>query len=249
MERAKPWHEDDAFWETWGPLMFSEKRLAGTVAEVEGVVSLTGIKPGVQVLDLCCGVGRHSLELARRGFQVTGVDRTEQYLQQASEQVEKRGLKVEFVRDDMRKYCRPDAFDAAISMFTSFSYFEDPEQDRQVVVNVYRSLKSGGAFLLHTHGKEILARIFQMRDWEERNGTFILYERKPTRNWGWMEMRLVIFKDDKRTEFKVTHRIYSATELSSLLTGCGFAQVDVYGDFEGSTYDQTAKTMVMVARK
>lgn len=249
MEETKPWHEDDMFWETWGPVMFSQQRLADSPAEVERIVSLLGIRPGACVLDLCCGVGRHSLELARRGFDVTGVDRTRRYLDQASEQADKEGLKIEFVQDDMRTFCRPDTFDAVINMFTSFSYFEDPEEDRQVVVNVYRSLISGGVFLLETMGKEILARIFLERNWHEENGVLILEERKVSRNWGWMENRWIMFKDDKRTEFKVTHRLYSATELAAVLAGCGFTQVDVYGDLEGGAYDQTAKRMVVVGHK
>lgn len=249
MQQSKPWHEDDSFWEMWGPIMFSEQRVEDAQEEVEKIVSLLGIKPGTHILDLCCGIGRHSLELARRGFHVTGVDRTRQYLEQASEKAGKEGLKVDFVQDDMRTFCRPDAFDAVINMFTSFSYFEDPEEDKQVVVNVYRSLKSEGVFLLETMGKEVLARIFREKDWHEQDGAFILYERKVSRNWGWMENRWIIFKDDKRTEFKVTHRLYSATELSSLLTGCGFAHVDVYGDLTGSPYDQTARRLVMMAYK
>jgi len=249
MQETKPWHEDDSFWEMWGPIMFSEQRLEDAQEEVERIVSLLGIKPGTHILDLCCGIGRHSLELARRGFHVTGVDRTRSYLDRASKQAEQRGLKVDFVQDDMRTFCRPDAFDAVINMFTSFSYFEDPEEDKQVVENVYRSLKSGGAFVLETMGKEVLARVFKEKDWREENGIFLLTEHKISNNWGWMENRWIMFKDDKRTEFKVTHRLYSATELSSLLTGCGFAHVDVYGDLSGSAYDHTARRLVMMAYK
>jgi len=249
MEQAKPWHEDDFFWETWGPVMFTEKRLAGTAAEIEGAVSLTSIRPSAHVLDLGCGIGRHSLELARRGFKVTGVDRTSHYLEQANEGANNEGLKVEFIQDDMRNFCRPDTFDAAINIWTSFSYFEDPEEDRQVVVNVYRSLKPGGAFILHTHGKEVLARIFTESNWHEENGVLILEERRVTRNWGWMENHWIMIKDNKRTEFRVTHRLYSATELVRLFTDCGFKKVDVYGNFEGSPYNHRAETMVTVGCK
>lgn len=249
MQQSKPWHENDFFWETWGSFMFNERRMTNAVGEVEAIISLTGIKSGAHVLDLCCGVGRHSLELARRGFKVTGVDRTQRYLKQASEQADKEGLKVELVQEDMRTFCRPDTFDAAISMFTSFSYFEDPEQDRQVIANVCRSLKSGGVFLLETHGKETLARIFRESGWHEENGVLILEERKVTRNWGWMENHWIIIKDGKRTDFNITHRLYAATELITLLTGCGFRQVDVYGDLEGSPYDHTARRLVVVGRK
>ena len=158
MQEAQPWHEQDEFWETVAPILFAQRRWSDAPAEVEEVVSLLGIGPGAHILDLCCGVGRHSLELARRGFRVTGVDRTRLYLDRASKQAEAEGLKIEFVQDDMRTFCRPDAFDVVINLFTSFSYFEDPEEDRQVLVNVYRSLKPGGVFVLEMLGKEILAR-------------------------------------------------------------------------------------------
>jgi SAM-dependent methyltransferase len=164
MQEVKSWHEQDVFWETVASILFSQRRWSDAPAEVEKVVSLLGIGPGTHILDLCRGVGRHSLELARRGFHVTGVDRTRLYLDRASKQAEAEALKVEFVQDDMRTFCRPDAFDAVINLFTSFSYFEDPEEDRQVLLNVYRSLKPGGVFLLEMLGKEILARIFRERD-------------------------------------------------------------------------------------
>ena len=249
MEDTKPWHEDDEFWEMWGPIMFSQQRLANSPAEVKNIVSLLDIKPQAHVLDLGCGVGRHSLELARQGFRVTGVDRTHRYLEQATEKATQEGLNIEFIQDDMRTFCRPDTYDTVINMFTSFSYFEDPEEDRQVVANVFRSLKSGGSFLLETHGKETLARIFLERNWEEINGVFVLYERKPTRNWGWMENRWIMFKDNRRIEHKVSHRLYSATELATLLADCGFTQVNTYGDLSGNPYDHTARRLVLVAKK
>jgi SAM-dependent methyltransferase len=249
MQKGKAWHEQDEFWETVAPILFGPRRWADTPAEVEKVVSLLGIGPGAHILDLCCGVGRHSLELARRGFRVTGVDRTRLYLDRASEQAKEEGLKIEFVQDDMRTFCRPDAFDVVINLFTSFSYFEDPEEDRQVLLNVYRSLKPGGVFLLEMMGKEILARIFRERDWREEDGVLILEERKISQNWSWIENRWIIIKGNHRTELRLSHRLYSAVELTSLLTGCGFAHVDAYGDLAGSAYDHMAKRLVIVARK
>ena len=249
MQEGKPWHEQDVFWETVAPILFAERRWLDTPAEVDQVVSLLGIGPETHILDLCCGVGRHSLELARRGFRVTGVDRTRLYLDRASEQAEAEGLKIEFVQDDMRTFCRPDAFDVVINLFTSFSYFEDPEEDRQVLLNVYRSLNPGGVFLLEMMGKEILARIFRERDWHEENGVLILEERKLSKNWGWIESRWIIIEDNDRTELRLSHRLYSAVELTSLLTECGFTHIDAYGDLAGSAYDHMARRLVIVAHK
>ena len=249
MQEAKPWHEEDSHWEMVTPILFNQKRWAEAPAEVEKIVSLLRIEPGTRILDLCCGVGRHSLELARRGFQVTGVDRTQLYLDIASKQAGAEGLKVEFVQDDMRTFCWPDAFDVVVNLLTSFGYFEDPEEDRQVVMNVYRSLKPHGVFLLDMMGKEVLARNFRDRDWHEEDGVLVLEERKPIKSWGWLENHLLIFKGNNHTELRRSHRLYSALELTSLLTGCGFAHTDVYGDFAGSAYDHMAKRMVVVAHK
>lgn len=249
MKNVKPWYEDDAFWRAVAPFLFSERRRADAPAQVENVISLLGISPGAKVLDLCCGVGRHSLELARRGFHVTGVDRTKLYLDEAIKRAESEGLTVEFLQDDMRTFCRPGVFDAVINLFTSFGFFGSPEEDRQVVMNVLRSLKPGGTFLLELMGKEVLARIFRERDWREEDGMIILEERKLSKNWGWIENRWIMLKEGEKQEFKVSHRLYSAVELSSLLGECGFGKVDAYGDLAGLPYDHTAKRLVVVARK
>jgi SAM-dependent methyltransferase len=249
MQEVKPWHEQDVFWETVEPVLFAQRRWSDAPAEVEKIISLLGLQPGMTVLDLCCGVGRHSLEFARRGFRVTGVDRTQVYLDKAFKQAETEGLKVDFVREDMRTFCRPEAFDAVVNLFTSFGYFENPEQDRQAATNMYRTLKAGGVLLMEMMGKEVLARIFQERNWHEEDGLLILEERKLSRAWGWIENRWIVFKDNSRVELRLSHRVYSAVELTSLLTGCGFTNTQVYGDLVGSAYDHTAERLVVVAHK
>ena len=65
----------------------------------------------------------------------------------------------------MRSFCRPEAFDVVLNMYSSLGYFEDIEEDKQVLKNIYRSLKNKGKLLIDLMGKEILARIFRERDW------------------------------------------------------------------------------------
>lgn len=245
----KAWHERDDFWETVHPILFPAKRISAAGEEVEQVMSLLDLQAGLSICDLCCGVGRHSLELARRGFQVTGVDRTDLYLQEAQNKAKKEGLDIEFVKDDMRTFCRPDSFDVVINMYTSFGYFGDPSDDRRVLENVYTSLKSNGKLLLELMGKEILARVFRERDWREENGVVILEEGKIGKNWGSVENRWIMLKDGKTYEGRFSHRLYCAVGLCDLLKDCGFGRVDVYGDLSGSAYDQKAKRLVVVAHK
>lgn len=249
MANRKPWHEQDAFWEIMGPVLFTERRWEHAPQEVEAIVSLLQLPEGARVLDLCCGLGRHTVEFARRGFQVTGVDRTAAYVESARRGAKEEGLDVEFVEEDMRTFCRTEAFDAAVNIFTSFGYFEKPEDDRQVATNVCRSLKTGGVFVVDIMGKEVLARVFQERRWEERNGCFFLQETKVKKNWSWVESRWILLGDGERREFTISHRIYSAVELSALLRDCGFGKVEVYGDIKGRPYDHTAERLVVVAHK
>jgi SAM-dependent methyltransferase len=245
----KTWYEDDAFWETWASFMFSKERLENAPAEVTNIISLLKINPGASILDLCCGPGRHSLEFARRGFSVVGVDRTRTYLEKARKQAETEGLDIKFIQEDMRSFCMPGVFDAAINLFTSFGFFEDKKEDEQVAKNVHRSLKDGGAFIIDVMGKEVIARIFRERDWHEHDGAIVLEERKVVKDWSWMENRWIMLKEGKSEEFRYSLRPYSAVELSTLLSDCGFSNIKAYADLEGSPYDHKAKRLVAVAQK
>jgi len=249
MEKQKPWHEDDSFWETWGSWIFNQQRIAKAVDEVDKIINLLQLTHGDHILDLGCGTGRISLELARRGFQVTGVDRTWTFLDQAMKNAGEEGLNIEFVQDDMRSFCRADSFDSVLSMFTSFSYFEDPEDDRKVVMNVYDSLKPGSNVIIETHGKETLARVFRERDWNEADGVIVLQERKVTENWSWMQNRWIMLKGNERFENEISHRLYAATEMETMLTGCGFSKVDIFGNLNGDPYDHKAQRLITVGQK
>jgi SAM-dependent methyltransferase len=121
--------------------------------------------------------------------------------------------------------------------------------DRRVAENVYRSLRENGVFLIDTMGKEVLARVFRERDWYEVNDILVLQERKVSSNWSWMENRWIMVKDGKTEESRLSHRLYSAAELTALLSGCGFSATEVYGDLTGAPYDHTAKRLVVVAHK
>lgn len=249
MGKDKAWHDDNTLWSLFGPMMFTEDLWAGTPAEVDQLVPLLGIEPGTAVLDLCCGPGRHSLEFARRGYHVTGVDRMVTYLEEARERATQEGLEVDFAQGDMRSFWRPCNYDAAISVYTSFGYFAEPVENQRVLENVCRSLVDGGVLLVDVMGKEVLSRIFVPRDWREHEGAVYLQERRVIDAWSKMENRWVLLRGEERHEYTFTHWIYSASELSAMLKSSGFETVMTYGDYAGRPYDHMAKRLVAVARK
>ena len=247
--KKKSWYEQDDFWETVAPMIFTSERMLSAKQEVEQIISLLKLQPGVSICDLGCGVGRHSLELARQGLNVTGVDRTALYLEQARKKAEAEGLNIRFIQEDMRNFCEPNAFDVVVNLLTSFGYFEEAADDRRVIENVYKSLRDGGKFLIDIVGKEVLARIFQEKRWREEEGIIVLEETKVRDNWGSIDSRWIIIRDGNRDECKFTLRLYSAAQLSELLKSCGFGRVEVYGNLSGSPYDQKAERLIVLAHK
>jgi SAM-dependent methyltransferase len=249
-ETDGPWYENEKLWEIMEPVMFTEARIAFTTNEVDAIKSLCKISPDETILDLCCGIGRHSLEFARRGHKVVGVDRTKRYLERAKQAAAEENLPIEFVLDDMRTFYRKKSFDVVLSMFTSFSYFEDHEEQMLVLRNVYSSLRPGGRFLFESMGKEILARIFLRQSWSEWPHGFMLEERETTDNWSKMHnVWTFIESDGTINRWDVTHWIYSAKEIKEMLEQVGFSDVKVYGSLDGRAYDNEAERLVVIATK
>jgi len=244
------WWENEDFWKTTGPALFCEARLERAASEVETALKLFELEPGAAVLDLCCGPGRHSLEFARRGFRATGVDRNAEYLALARERAEDEGLDVEFVQEDMRRFCRPGSFDGALNFFTSFGYFEDPEEDKRVLQNLSDSLRPSGKVFMDLLGKEKLARVFSERRWhEEEDGTLFLEEAKLLDDWSVVEGRWILLKDGERKDFTHRIRLYSAAELKGLLREVGFGSVKCFGNLELDPYDHNATRLLVLATK
>jgi SAM-dependent methyltransferase len=249
MATEAPWHEQDEFWLAVEPILFARRRMADAPTEVERVMALAGLRAGMAVLDLGCGIGRHALEFARQGLRVSGVDRTRSYLEKAARRAEAEGLSIELVEADMRDFRRPGAFDAAVNLFSSFGYFESPDDDRRVARNILDSLRPGGALVMEMMGKEILARTFQERSWMEEDGVILLEERRLGRAWGWIENRWILLIGGRRIERRLSLRLYSAAELVALLSEAGFGTADAFGDLTGGAYDHAARRLVVVARK
>ena len=249
MSGEKSWHEDETFWKETLPVLFPDSRIQEAKQEIEQLLALAGIPAGAAVLDLCCGVGRHALELARRGYRITGVDRTQAYLDMAAAAAGPESLSIELVREDMREFRRDESYEAVINLFTSFGYFEDPRDDQRVVDNIYASLRPGGVLVMQLMSKEVLARIFRPRDWYEQDGLLVLEERKVRQSWSWIESRWTLISEGRRVDLDLSHRLYAASELTLLLRDRGFRAAAAYGDFDGSPYNERANRLVIVARK
>ncbi|MDR2096234.1 MAG: class I SAM-dependent methyltransferase [Treponema sp.] len=269
-ERPQEWFNDESFWNYYAPIMFDDAHWAEVPAVADGLTRLARLKlygasparpregaqasdcvqaPGPRILDLCCGMGRISLELARRGFAVTGVDITRSFLEAARDDSGYEKLNTEFILEDARSFKRPLYFDTAVNLYISFGYFENPDDDFLVLRNVCESLKPGGAFIIETLGKEIAVRDFTQGEWFERSGYTVLTEYHAVDSWAGLHNRWILIKGGERIERTFTQRLYAASELRALLLKAGFASVELYGGWDESPYDQNAAQLIAVGRK
>jgi D-alanine-D-alanine ligase len=139
-----------------------------TRSEVDLLIQILRLLPKDKILDLCCGHGRHSLELARRGFlNVDGLDFSHYLIQKAKKECLKECLNVKFKKGDARKLpYQPNTFDVVMLLGNSFGYFERPHDDMKVLREIYRVLRPCGRFLIDIADGEYLKEHFQPRSWE-----------------------------------------------------------------------------------
>ncbi len=249
MTDTTDWFENEDFWLRTYPFLFPEERFEAAAQGLGTLTAALEINPDAAVLDLCCGPGRFALPLAQRGFRVTAVDRTQFYLNHLADRAARTGVKIELVREDMRRFRRESTFDGAINMYTSFGYFESRDDDRRVLENVFASLKPGARFLMELAAREIVARVFQFHDWVEADGRFLLEEHRIDPDFGGTHDRWIVLDEQGEISFDWALRLYTGTELCDMLKSVGFSEATPFGNFEGAPYDNTARRLCIIARK
>ena len=243
------WFTDESFWRELYPFMFPDTAFAVAEEQVDRALALTGVQAGA-VLDLCCGPGRHAIPLAKRGFTVTGVDRTSFLLEKARARAATARVAVEFLLEDMRRFRRPESFDLAVNMFTSFGYFEDKADDLEVLRHVYESLKAGGVFLLDMVSKEWLAKVFQATTSTKLPAGQLLVQRHEiVDDWTGVRNEWTVLDGDRVATFTFRHRIYSGQEIKDLLMHAGFLTPQLYGALDGRPYGIDVSRLTVVSRK
>jgi SAM-dependent methyltransferase len=243
------WFEEESFWLETYPFMFPEARFISASESIPTLASLAKIECG-SVLDLACGPGRFAIPFAKAGYAVTGVDRSGFLLKKANELAESNRVTVEWVESDMCEFVRPNAFDLAINLFTSFGYFDEAADNRSVLENVYSSLKNGGTFILDILGKEILASRFQPTLSESLPDGRILVQRVSiVDDWSRVEGEWTLIKGSHATTFRNRHWVYSGQEIRDLLASVGFAEISLYGSLEKTPYGPQAQRLVAVSKK
>jgi len=214
--------------------------------------------PTIAVLDLGCGWGRHALEFASRGYDVTGIDTSDVFLQTARTNAEKAGLKLRFINADMRSFSLPYKVRLAVNLWTSFGYFSDDDENQAVLTNILNVLEPGGTFILDldnlpyflsTTGAEVISV-------SSPQGTPVealkreIYE--PHRSRRVVSYRFLdANKAGQVEDIYLECRLYQYEDMRRALLKAGFRvnPVEKWGDFNGRPLTGKSPRMIIRADK
>ena len=226
-----------------------DSRDAEAEADALAAVKLAGVEVGADVVDVPCGYGRHTVALARAGYRVVGVDRSQTLLDEARRRAGgERWPKL--TRADYRELPFPEeSFDAALNLFTSLGYLGDDE-DTKVLAAIRRVLRPGGRLVLETMHRDRIVSAWRDNDWMLMGeGRLLLQQRTwdPVTGVAQTTQTLIDGRGerDSRT-FSV--RTYTATELLRMLGAAGFADAKAYGSFAADPLTPASR-LVIVATK
>ena len=211
-----------------------------TKNEVELFSSLLNVNKESAILDLACGQGRHSIELAKQGFiNVTGLDRSHYLIRKAKTVVQQENLKIAFKEGDARKLPFPaDTFDVVMILGNSFGYFESNEDDMMILKEVFRVLKPDGTFLIDVADGSFLRDHYQPRSWEWIDKKyFVCRERSLAKDNERLISREVISHVEKGivVDQFYAERLYTRDMLSDIFSRSGYKNIVFHDPLEGSS--------------
>ncbi len=244
---ANDWWTDEDFWSEMFEFIFPPEQLALGERVAERTAALLRLAPGARVLDLGCGPGRVAVPLARRGYRVVGVDAQPRYLAYAQGWAARAGVALELRRGNLAELEDDAAFDAALSVFTSFGYFADPRRDGEVLARARRALVPGGRLLLETAHRDGVVRLLRAREVRAADGRTWREEPRFDPVTGVLETSWTLEAPDRRRTFTTRLRPYSATELRDLLAAAGFREITLQGDLDGGPVSLDRWTAVAIA--
>jgi len=227
----KQWYE--SIFENFGKKYDNESFTQGTIGECDFIEKEINFDKTLKIIDIGCGTGRHSIELAKKGYQVTGIDLSSSLLEWAQEKAKDQSLHIDFQKHDARKLPFKNEFDLAIMICEgAFPLMETDEMNYEILKNAYNVLKYKGKVIFTTLNglfpifnsiEKFCGKTTDEGNAEYKNNTFDLMT--------FRDFNITTVKDDSGNikELKCNERYYVPSEITWLLKSLGFKNIDIYG--------------------
>ena len=219
---------------------------AETLAEL--ILANVKIESGAKILDMAAGAGRHAINFARRGFNVTAVDLSKNLLKVAKKNASIYDFNINFVHSDIRKFETSNKFDLVLNLFTSIGYFDNDEENFELLRKAYNLLKPGGCFVLDYFNRNYLETNLVPSSVETIKGSVINQNRSIRGDRVIKE--IIIRKNGDTKKFFESVRMFSFIELQTALENTGFKLISTFGDLDGKPFIlETSPRVIIIAGK
>ncbi|OXM86900.1 class I SAM-dependent methyltransferase [Paenibacillus rigui] len=232
-------------------LVYKHRDLEGAYDEVKRMIEWLRLPEGSEVLDLCCGMGRHSMALDDFGYKVTGVDLSDVLLSEARKL--DRNNKVHWLQGDMREVPLHKPFDAVVNLFTSFGYFDADEENERVLSEIHRLLKppaeGEGKFIIDYMNPEYVRE--HLVPFSSRTEGRCTIEESRVIEDGCVRKTIVISGPDMETRTYLEQvKLYPLATFLDMLSRAGLEVAHIYGDYHASEYSKAdSKRMIFVGHR
>lgn len=250
LPKEKSWYK-----EIWTLDIKNQSWTEDTKRQVDFIINTLGLKGDEKILDLACGFGRHSLELARRGFEVVGVDITKDYVDDANAEAKKQNLNAVFFQKDIREVDFENEFDLVLNMGDgAIGYLENDGENLKIFDVISRALKNSGKHVMDIMSADYADGHFPCKLWDD----------------GEKGLTLSVFEWDKETQIMLYGqndfaygdilskpnfgkadpiRLYHMAEIEEILDNRQMKICKVFGDFNGTIYDENQIQMIVFSEK
>jgi SAM-dependent methyltransferase len=220
------WYES-WFDSPWYPLLYQQRDESEAAAFIEKLLHHLNLPTGSSILDLACGRGRHARCMASMGMRVTGIDLSEQSLDDARS---KPMPNLEYIRHDMRHPIPGRQFDAVFNLFTSFGYFDEPDDDWKVMRSARAALHEGGFLVIDYLNPDSVLSDLPCQEEVERMGVQFMLRRHHQDPW--ILKDIVVSFNGETQHFQEKVRCFTSRQLGDLIEACGLQIKNHWGDYE-----------------
>lgn len=217
--------------------------------EVSFILDQVELNQGSRVLDMCCGYGRHAIEMSQRGkFEIVGVDYSDNLIQLAKQKQKQLGLKnITFYQGDIRTFCPKIKFQLVLNLFISLGFFK--EEDNQLAIKrLCEPVDAQGTLVLelHNHMKVVNSDYEKSRvpggyTFETRR----IYDQANKR----LAIERTVTKKELRKVFHMDVRVYDLEEIVALCSQYGMRYQMHFGGYNGEAFDENAERLLLFLRK
>ncbi|SEW13731.1 Methyltransferase domain-containing protein [[Clostridium] fimetarium] len=239
----------------WGLDIKEQSWVQDTENQVDFIVKTLELTGNERILDLACGFGRHALSLARRGFQITGVDITKEFIQDAIQNAESEGLKAQFINSDIRDLHFANEYDVVLNLADgAIGYLESDEENLKIFDVISNALKPGGKHFMDICNAQHAEQYFPVQYWDAGESTlsvsrFEWDDKKRIMLYG--DATIVYGEAAKKPDiaYGAPQRLYSIDEINEIWKQRGMQVMQTFSDYYGKEASYKNLQLMVSSRK